>query len=128
MTVPGRAGLYLDAARNMRAGQVLGRVRRLVPPAVLAAGLRAEPPPRLSPVAAGLGVQEAPQSGPVTPPAEDGVFRGAGAERAFPDGQFWIDGCDGLLFLFHLHGFAELARYVAGDRSTEGDRFWRGVV
>src|SRR5688500_17402552 len=112
----GTAALYLDAGRRMRPRQLLGRARRLVPPAALAVGTgRNEAAWR--PVAAGLGADPAPQSGPVPPPDETGVFSAVGASRSLGARGFWRDERDGLLFLFHLHGFTELARYAAGSRS-----------
>ncbi len=32
------------------------------------------------------------------------------------------------MFLFHLHGFAELARYASGPASEAGDRYWEAVI
>jgi uncharacterized heparinase superfamily protein len=46
----------------------------------------------------------------------------------FPHSSFWTDPVDGLLFLFHLHGFSALADYSAGDRSDTGDAFWESVI
>jgi len=120
------ADRYADAALNMRPGQLAARPRRLLPPGLLAVG---------SPKgdgwqghAAGLMVERAPQSGPQPGPEADGVFRAVGCARPFPARAFWTDTSDGLLFLFHLHGFAALARYAAGDRNAEGDAFWASVL
>jgi hypothetical protein len=121
-----RAERYLDAARNMRASQLLHRPRRLLPPAWLAAG-RSRPGAWRS-AAAGLGVDPAPQSGPQPAPAESGTFSAVGSRRAFPAQGFWTDERDGLLFLFHLHGFGDLARYAAGTRTAAGDAFWAAVL
>ena len=121
-----QADRYLDAARTMRASQLLHRPRRLVPPAWLAAG-----PSRRGqwlPAAAGIGADPAPQSGPQPPPESSGAFSAVGSRRGFPAPDFWTDERDGLLFLFHLHGFAELARYAAGTRTADGDAFWIGVL
>jgi uncharacterized heparinase superfamily protein len=118
------ADRYLDAARNMKLRQLAARPRRLVPAAVLAAG-----GPKANGWhghAAGLGIETAPQSGPQPGPEEDGRFRAVGRSRAYPDSDFWTDPRDGLLFLFHLHGFAPLARYAAGSRSADG--FWEAVI
>ena len=115
------ADRYLDAARNMKLRQLAARPRRLVPAALLAAG-----GPKANGWrghAAGLGVEAAPQSGPQPGPEEDGSFRAVGRSRAYPRSGFWTDRGDGLLFLFHLHGFAPLARYAAGSRNAEG-AFW----
>ena len=35
---------------------------------------------------------------------------------------------NGLLFLFHLHGFAPLAAYAGGSRGVAGDDFWLRVT
>src|SRR5687767_8113169 len=118
--------LYVDSARRMRAEQLIGRVRRAVPPKVLAVGTAGTPPP-FAPNARGLGVDRAPQSGPAPPPEADGRFEAVGHARAFPAEGFWTDESDGLLFLFHLHGFRPLAAYAAGARTPEGDAFWAAV-
>ena len=117
---------YWDAACTMRVRQLISRPRRLVPPALLAVGSARDD--SWQPLASGLGVERAPQSGPQVPPEEDGIFRAVGRRRRFPAPGFWSDATDGLLFLFRLHGFAELARYVAGARSAAGDRFWETVL
>ncbi len=123
-----RSALLLNAARHMRAGQLVGRLRRLVPPAALAARLAPDPPPAYAPHARHLGVDDAPQSGRVEPPDVDGVFRAVGCSRPFGSPDFWTATADGLLFLFHLHGFAPLADYAAGPRSPDGDAFWARVT
>jgi Heparinase II/III-like protein/Heparinase II/III N-terminus len=121
------AGRYADALRHMRARQLLARPRRLVPPPLLAAG---RPPATTTwrPLAAGLGADPAPQSGPQPRPEETGRFDAYGRSRPFPAPGFWTDDTDGLLFLFHLHGFSELAAYAAGPRSQQGDAFWNAVL
>jgi hypothetical protein len=120
--------LYLDAVRGMRARQIAWRVRRLIPPILLAMGIRVGSPraPRL--VAARLGCSPAPQSGPTEPPHKAGAFAGYGTSRRFDQPRFWEDPCDGLLFLFHLHGFTPLAEYARGERTSAGDAFWARVV
>ena len=123
-----RPFLYLDAVRHLRVSQIAGRLRRLVPPAVLATGTRVRRPPQPQLVAAGLGCSPAPQSGPTEPPHETGEFAGYGKSRRFGTPSFWHDSSDGLLFLFHLHGFSPLAEYARGTRTAEGDAFWAGVV
>ena len=115
----------MDAARSVRPRQLLHRPRRALPPGLLAAG---SPAQGWVPLAAGLGVDPAPQSGPVPEPAEAGIFHAVGAQRAAGDPGLWTDPRDGLLFLFHLHAFGELARYAAAPRSTAGDVFWEGVL
>lgn len=112
----------------MRTSQAIGRLRRLIPPAILAAGHGDGGPPNWRPLAGGLGIDRAPQSGPVAPPDYDGSFRAVGATRAFEAPAFWSDRRDGLLFLFHLHGFAPLTRYASGERTAAGDRFWASVI
>jgi uncharacterized heparinase superfamily protein len=107
---------------------VAGRLRRLVPPAVLAAGLRTADPPAWRPLAAGLGIDPAPQSGPLTAPEHDATFRAVGASRPFEVPEFWTDRSDGLLFLFYLHGFTPLATYAATGRTAGGDMFWEKVA
>ena len=99
-----------------------------MPPRALALGLGEEPAPGWAPLAAGLGVDAAPQSGPVAAPHEAGLFEAVGRTREFPSPPFWRDPSDGLLFLFALHGFGELAAYARGAASAEGDRFWSAVV
>ncbi len=99
-----------------------------MPPRALATGLRHERSPPWAPVAKGLGVDPAPQPGPTPPPHETGTFEAYGATRRVGAPGFWRDPGDGLLFLFHLHGFAPLAAYAQGPRQAAADRFWQGVV
>ena len=120
-------GTYLSALRQAEPRQLLWRPRRLIPPRMLAAG-RAGGDAAARPVAAGLGVDPAPQSGPHPAPAEAGAFTAVGATRRFPSTGFWDDPSDGQLFLFHLHGFSDLASYAAGERTDEGDGFWSAVI
>jgi hypothetical protein len=117
---------HLDAARGMRPGQLAHRPRRLVPPAVLAAGPTSAQ--GWQPLATGAGVDPAPQGGSAEAPHEHGIFRAVGRHRAFGTPAFWIDPGDGLLFLFDLHGFAGLAAYAAREPSDAGDRFWGEVL
>lgn len=87
--------------------------------------------PRWDPVAHGLGRREAPQSGVSPPPHLTGRFDLFGRSRVFAaEGRedFWRSTDDGLLFLFGLHGFVMLSEYLGGDRTPEGDRFWREVT
>jgi uncharacterized heparinase superfamily protein len=121
-----RARLLADAARQVTWRQALGRPRRLLHPAVLAG--RSPGTTTFEPLARGLAVEEAPQSGPLPPPHLDGTFRAVGREREARDPELWSGTGDGLLFLFHLHGFSDLARYTAGERSGDGDAFWTGVL
>lgn len=119
---------YADALAHMRPAQLAHRLRRVVPIRVLAAGTAAASPPRWRGVALGLGVEAAPNSGPQPPPHLDGVVRAVGTERAWGAPGYWADSRDGLLFLFHLHGFAELARYASGPPSDQGDHYWEAVI
>jgi Heparinase II/III-like protein/Heparinase II/III N-terminus len=123
-----RIALYLDAARALQLRQILWRIRRLIPPALLAAGTRVRPDVSARPVAGGLGRSPAPQGGPAAPAHETGMFAGYGTSRRFGEEGFWDDPRDGLLFLFHLHGFSPLAEYAAGERNSAGDAFWAQVV
>lgn len=133
MTRPGsrgdRLGFYGDALRNMTARQLLHRPRRRLPPRFLAAGTREHDPTAWRPLAAGLAIDPAPQSGAVPSPESTGIFEAAGHRRPFLDAPgFWQPGEEGLLFAFHLQGFSELARYAATGRSVEGDAFWCAVI
>jgi hypothetical protein len=122
-----RFGWYLDAAANMRPSQLLHRPRRLIPPRLLAAPAFRESK-GWTPAAKGLAVDLAPQSGPTPAPHTTNTFTAVGASRTFPTPRFWHSREEGLLFLFHLHGFADLAAYAAGPRTTDGDRFWSQVI
>ncbi len=119
---------YADALVHMRPAQLAHRLRRLVPVRMLAVGTASTAPPGWKGVALGLGVEAAPSSGPQPPPHLDSVYRAVGAERVWGAPGYWTDSRDGLLFLFHLHGFAELARYASGPPSEPGDRYWEGVI
>jgi uncharacterized heparinase superfamily protein len=120
-----KAMRYADAARHMQLRQLAHRPRRMLPAALLAAGSPGASGWR--PLAAGAGVDPAPQSGPQPDPAVDGTFRFVGAERRFAPG-FWEAGDGGRLFDFHLHAFAELAAYAAGPRADAADAFWARVI
>jgi hypothetical protein len=122
-----RAGLYIDAARRMRPRQLAWRTRRLIPPRLVGLGIDRDGPVSWRPLPPGLGVSPAPQSGAVEPPHRDGIFRAVGRSRRFPQPGFWTDGRNGLLFLFHLHGFEDLAVY-AGSEDDSGDGFWQEVL
>ncbi len=123
-----RAILYLDAARHVRARQIAGRARRLIPPHVLAAGLDRPTWIDYLPAARGLGAPVAPQSGPHPDPATSGEFIAYGHSRCFDGQDFWRGGSEGLLYRFHLHGFVALAEYAAGPAQPAADRFWSRVV
>lgn len=127
MAVTARAELLVEATRQLTWRQALNRPRRAVP-ARLLAGSRPEGRRPFVPLAAGLGVEQAPQSGPLPPPHCDRAFRAVGRERSADDPELWTASRDGALFLFHLHGFSDLARYTAGARSAPGDEFWAGQI
>ena len=110
----------------MRPRQVVWRARRLVPPRVLAAGIDADAGVSWRSLPRGLGVNPAPQTGE-SAPHRTRVFEAVGVSRPFPRAGFWDDSADGLLFLFHLHGFEDLAAYAAVDDDS-GDGFWAEVV
>ena len=127
-TLRHRAALYVDAARSMHPRQLAARSRRLLPPSLLAAGCARSRPAGWRPLSADFSPDPAPQSGPTPPPHEAGRFVAFGHERQFGTPGFWEAGADGLLFCFHLHGFAPLADYASGPRTESGDRFWQGVI
>lgn len=118
---------YVDAATNMRGRQLVHRLRRLVPPRVLSAGTSGRPSGWRA-LALGAGVEAAPSSGPRQPPHVDGVFGAFGVERSAADPLLWTDSRHGLLFLFHLHGFQDLAAYAAAPADGAGDEFWDGII
>lgn len=123
-----RLALYGDAARGLRARQVAHRARRAIPLRLLAAGTHARTQGAWRPLAGGLAVDRAPQSGPQVPPQRSGRFAFVGRSRTFADERgFWRASEQGRLFDFHLHGFAELANYVAGPRTAEDDAFWAAI-
>jgi len=119
---------YADALGHMRISQLAARPRRAISPRILAVGLKETSPRRWQPFAQGLFADHAPQSGPVCPPHLTGEFTAAGRVRSIEAPRFWRDDADGLLFLFHLHGFSELARYAHGERTADGNRFWSRLV
>jgi Heparinase II/III-like protein/Heparinase II/III N-terminus len=126
---PSSLRLYVDAVRTMRPRQLLYRSRRLLSPRVVAARTRERDPAAWRPLARGLGVDRAPQSGPVPAPETEATFAAFGSRRAFVDAaSFWAPGADPLLFAFHLHGFSELARYADADRQPAAERFWVDVI
>ena len=113
----------------MRTRQLVYRCRRVLPLRVVATGTHERAPTSWRSLAAGLAVDRAPQSGPVDPPEHCGSFTFVGASRTFSDEpEFWRTGEHGLLFAFHLHGFAGLARYAAGPRAASSDAFWATVA
>lgn len=125
----GRLRLYGDAVRCMTTRQLLYRTRRLLPYRLLALGTRARDPDAWRPLAGGLAVDHAPQSGPTPRPEATGTFDAVGHRRTFRDHpDFWRADEDGLLFAFQLHGFSELANYASTDGCAEHDRFWISVV
>lgn len=121
--------LYGDALRCMTARQLLHRPRRLLAPSLLALGTQPRDPSAWHPLAGGLAIDRAPQSGPTAPPEATGEFTAVGCRRRFRDeAAFWRPGDDGLLFAFHLHGFSDLAGYGATEGCAEHDTFWAGVI
>jgi heparinase II/III-like protein len=124
-----RAGAYVDAVRALEPRQLAHRPRRLVSPRLLAAGLRNADAPSWRPLAAGAGVDSAPQSGPTPPAHQAGVFEAVGISRAAGAADLWSsrDRSD-LLFAFTVHSFDELPRYLAGERGREGDAFWERAL
>jgi Heparinase II/III-like protein/Heparinase II/III N-terminus len=121
--------LYVNAVRSMQLRQMLYRSRRLLSPRIIAAGTRERDPSAWRPLARGLAVDRAPQSGPVPAPEGEGVFVAVGHQRVFMDTpSFWAPGSDGLMFAFHLHGFSELARYAEADAQRDADEFWVKVI
>ena len=111
----------------MRPRQAVFRLRRPLPPVLLAIGTGGAGSADWHALPPGTGLDDAPQSGPQPPPHESGEFRAVGHAR--PAADVWREAPDPpLLFLFHLHEFAALAEYAAGGRTAEGDEFWRRVV
>ena len=81
------------------------------------------------PHAVGLLAEAAPQSAPSRAAHEAEEFTAVGTTRAFsPVPAFWSDRSDGLLFLFHLHGFAELPRALDGQGPSRALPFWSRVI
>jgi uncharacterized heparinase superfamily protein len=81
------------------------------------------------PNARGLLAEMAPQSAPSQAAHEVQAFTAVGVTRAFsPSRAFWSDRSDGLLFLFHLHGFAELPRALDGPDRARALPFWSAVL
>lgn len=113
----------------MRPRQLLYRPRRILPLRLLAARTHDADPAEWRPLAGGLAVNLAPQSGAVPSPETKGDFHAVGRRRSFHSGaDFWRSGDDDLLFAFHLHGFDAFARYASGERRHEHDAFWVRVI
>jgi Heparinase II/III-like protein/Heparinase II/III N-terminus len=109
--------------------QALGRARRLIPPRVLMAGSAPARVGKFHPLARGLTAEAVSQSGPS--PAAHGTqqFAAVGASRRFsPSRAFWSDDADGLLFLFQLHGFAQLPSVLDGLDDHRVPAFWSRVI
>ncbi len=124
-----RLALYADAVRAVRLRQAVGRARRLIPPGWLLAGVPPAGPSDLRGLAAGLSAEEVPQSTPGPNADETGAFVAVAVQRRFVPGRaFWTDPADGLLFLFHLHGFAALPRALAGPDPARARAFWEPVT
>lgn len=122
-----KALAYGDALTSLRASQLLHRPRRLIPPRVLAAGLSRGDPSGWRPLATGIGVTSAPQSGPTPQPHSSGSFTAVGIQRLATGPDLWSPRGH-LLFLFTLHSFDELPRYLAGDPNPQGDAFWTRML
>lgn len=124
-----RARAYVNALTSLELRQVAHRPRRLAPPGLLDLGLSDLDPPTWRPLAAGVGVNSAPQSGPSTPPHVSGSFTAIGTERSRDAPDLWRSrGVEDLLFSFTLHGFDELPPYLAAGRDRSGDAFWSQVL
>lgn len=119
---------YWDAVAHMHARQLLFRLRRAVPDRVLGMGLERGSAPGWRPLATGTGISTAPASTAASPPHQSLEWGSVGHRRSFGSNDFWFRTSDGLLFLFNLHGFGELARYAAGHRTPTGDEVWERVV
>jgi Heparinase II/III-like protein/Heparinase II/III N-terminus len=113
----------------MQLRQVVGRARRLVPPWLLMVGAAPARASAFHAIAEGLGAETAPQSAPSSAAEEAQAFTAVGSTRAFePSRAFWSDRSDGLLFLFHLHGFAELPRALDRRDRSRTLPFWSRVI
>lgn len=123
-----RAGHYWDAVTSMRARQLAFRLRRALPARMLATGISEGPPPGWRQAAGGIGLEQSSSSSGSAPPHADRTWRAFGHKRAFGDDDFWTRPEEGLLFLFHLHSFVELARYAATPGDEAGDTFWEEVA
>jgi Heparinase II/III-like protein/Heparinase II/III N-terminus len=124
-----RLKLYTDAFRAVRFRQAVGRARRLVPPRLLMAGAAPARVTEFHAIAGGLLAEATSQSAPSRAAHEAQAFTAVGATRAFsPSRAFWSDRSDGLLFLFHLHGFAELPTALDGQALSSALPFWSRVI
>jgi uncharacterized heparinase superfamily protein len=113
----------------MRLRQAVGRARRMAPPWLLMAGAAPTRATEFHAIAEGLGIQATPQSAPGSSAEETHTFTAVGTTRAFsPSQTFWSDRSDGLLFLFHLHGFAELPRALNRQDHSRALPFWSRVI
>ena len=121
--------LYGDALRSMTARQLAHRPRRLLTPRLLALGTQPRDPSTWHPLAGGLVIDRAPQSGHTPPPESTGELAAVGRRRRFRDEPaFWRPGDEGLLFAFHIHGFSDLASYAGTEGCAEHDTFWSRVI
>ena len=115
-----RLGWYLDAAANMRPSQLVNRPRRLIPPRLLAG---AAPPEQADGRRRARASASTPRRSPArlrrrTSAACSRRWARRGPSRRRASGSR----AGGLLFLFHLHGFADLAAYAAGHSHGGGRR------
>lgn len=123
-----RAALIADALVAAQPSQLLGRTRRLIPPSMLALGASRGQPRDWTAIAGDLPRPASTQSAPEKEYGRPGAFRAYGASRAFGVTDFWTDESDGLLFLFHLHGFEELATYAQGPQSAAASSRWAEII
>lgn len=122
----GSPRLYLEALRQARPRQLAGRMRRPVPPAIMALGLRPRSVDGWRPLAAGMFAPAAPQSGPAEPIAQSAHLSFAGESRSLDDPALWSTDANSLLFLFGAHGFDALTAEVANE--TAEPLVWRRLV
>lgn len=122
-----RIRFAVDALAAARPSQLAGRARRVIPPRVLALGCSSGQPAAWQPIEAELSAETAAQSEPVLAGGA-GHLSALGVRRDLGVPNFWTDDRDGLLFLFHLHGFSGLGAYAIGEQSLETSEAWGRIV